>query len=194
MYLFFDTETTGLPRNWSAPVSELDNWPRLVQLAWSLYDENEKRTASHCTIVKPDGFTIPAEAIEVHGITTARAKTEGVEVVDVLKEFARIIPRSQILIAHNMSYDESVVGAEFMRSQIKSRLFDTTRFCTMRSTTEFCAIPGYQGFKWPKLSELHERLFASVPVGAHSADADVEACARCFFELKRRNLIQLRRA
>jgi len=30
MYLFFDTETTGLPRNWKAPVTDLDNWPRMV--------------------------------------------------------------------------------------------------------------------------------------------------------------------
>ena len=31
-YLFFDTETTGLPKNYNAPITDTDNWPRLVQL------------------------------------------------------------------------------------------------------------------------------------------------------------------
>ena len=39
MYLFFDTETTGLPKRWNAPVTDLENWPRLVQLAWIMYDD-----------------------------------------------------------------------------------------------------------------------------------------------------------
>ena len=32
MYLFFDTETAGLPRNKKTPISNLKNWPRLVQM------------------------------------------------------------------------------------------------------------------------------------------------------------------
>ena len=40
MYLFFDTETTGLPKNYKAPASDLNNWPRLVQLAYHLYDND----------------------------------------------------------------------------------------------------------------------------------------------------------
>ncbi len=37
-YVFFDTETTGLPLNWKAPVTELENWPRLIQLAYIVYN------------------------------------------------------------------------------------------------------------------------------------------------------------
>lgn len=191
MYLFFDTETTGLPRDWNAPVSDLDNWPRLVQLAWLVYDERGMRKASRSAIVKPQGFRIPADAAQIHGITTARATSEGVELARVLTEFGSVIERSRVLVAHNISFDEKVVAAEFVRTHIRSRLLDTTRFCTMTTTTEFCAIPSRRGFKWPTLSELHHRLFASVPDGAHAADTDVQACARCFFELKRRNLIKL---
>ena len=33
-YLIFDTETMGLPVDWKSPISNLDNWPRLVQIAW----------------------------------------------------------------------------------------------------------------------------------------------------------------
>ena len=39
MYLIFDTETTGLPKNWKAPITDTDNWPRCVQIAWQLHDE-----------------------------------------------------------------------------------------------------------------------------------------------------------
>ena len=27
MYLIFDTETTGLPKNFKAPITDTDNWP-----------------------------------------------------------------------------------------------------------------------------------------------------------------------
>ena len=39
MYLIFDTETTGLPQNWKAPLTDFDNWPRMVQIAWQMHDE-----------------------------------------------------------------------------------------------------------------------------------------------------------
>lgn len=78
MYLFFDTETTGLPRNRNAPVSDLNNWPRLVQIVWLLYDVSEKQISSHDYIIKPQGFTIPSDSAKVHGISTERANKEGV--------------------------------------------------------------------------------------------------------------------
>ncbi len=59
MYLIFDTETTGLPRDYSAPITDFDNWPRLVQLAWQLHDHTGKLMSSGNYIVKPEGFTIP---------------------------------------------------------------------------------------------------------------------------------------
>lgn len=59
MYLFFDTETTGLPKRWNAPVTDLENWPRLVQLAWIMYDDRGNMLESRDVIVKPEGFTIP---------------------------------------------------------------------------------------------------------------------------------------
>lgn len=70
---FFDTETTDLPINWNAPVSDLNNWPRLVQLAWQVYNENQKLIEEYNFIVKPKGFSIPLEASNVHKITTEMA-------------------------------------------------------------------------------------------------------------------------
>ena len=191
MYLFFDTETTGLPRNWNALVSDVNNWPRLVELAWLVCDEAGNDIESRSAIVRPNGFAIPAEAAVVHGITTARALAEGVELEALLEDFARAVDTSRVLIAHNMSFDEKIMGAELLRTGVGSSFDDRERFCTMKTSTELCAIPSRYGFKWPTLSELHQRLFGGIPDGAHAAGADVEVCARCFFEMKRRGIVGL---
>ena len=116
MYFFFDTETTGFARNREAPVTDLHNWPRLVQLAWLLTDPDGTEIAAAEYIVKPDGFVIPRDAIAVHGITTAKARREGVVLQLVLSEAVANIERASVLIAHNMWFDENVLGAELLRS------------------------------------------------------------------------------
>ena len=191
MYLFFDTETTGLPLNWNAPVSDLDNWPRLVELAWLLCDETGDAVESQSAIVRPNGFEIPTGAAAVHGIDTDRALAEGVALEPLLDDFARLVDTSRVLIAHNMSFDEKIMGAELLRTGVRSSFDKRDRFCTMKTSTELCAIPSHYGFKWPKLSELHQRLFGTIPADAHAAGADVEVCAKCFFEMKRLGLIAL---
>src|SRR6201986_3297626 len=77
MYLIFDTETTGIPHNKTAPLTDLENWPRLVQLAWQLHDERGKLLSNHSYIIRPDGFDIPFKAEKIHGISTKRATEEG---------------------------------------------------------------------------------------------------------------------
>jgi DNA polymerase III epsilon subunit-like protein len=191
MYLFFDTETTGIPGNWKAPLSDLDNWPRLVQIAWVQYDDNEKKILEQDYIIKPEGFSIPDDASRVHGITTERAEKEGVELKKVLEEFSQLIDASGYLVAHNMAFDEKIVGAEFLRLNMRNSLFKSERFCTMKASTAFCELPGPYGYKWPKLSELHIKLFSDEFEEAHNASVDIKACAKCFWELKQRGIIKI---
>jgi len=188
MYLFFDTETTGIPRNWNAPVTQLDNWPRLVELAWVLCDDAGTRVAGCAAIVKPEGFVIPGEAAAVHGISTERARQEGRDLAGLLREFVQAVDDAELLVAHNMSFDEKIVGAELLRTGVPSRFEQATRFCTMKASTELVGIPNRYGFKWPKLEELHQKLFGRAPEVSHAAGADAEACAACFFELQRMGL------
>ena len=189
MYLFFDTETTGLPRNWQAPLEDLDNWPRLVQLAWLMVDEKGKEIKGVNKIIKPEGFIIPEEAASVHGISTERALKEGVLLNPVLKEFKKGVDEAKIIVAHNISFDEMIMGAELLRKKHEHKLFDRPKICTMQSSTDYCKIENEFGYKWPKLIELHHKLFDEGFDGAHDALADVKACARCFFELKKRGVI-----
>lgn len=190
MYLFFDTETTGLPQNYNAPIEDLNNWPRLVQLAWSIYDKNGEKIDSSSFIIKPEGFEIPEQASSVHGITTERALKEGQKLENILQEFSQAISQAKIIVAHNMSFDEKIIGAEFLRTGVNHELFETIRVCTKEEATDYCQIPGNYGYKWPRLSELHIKLFGEDFEGAHDAMTDVEACARCFFELTKRGVIK----
>jgi DNA polymerase-3 subunit alpha len=61
MFLIFDTETTGLPRSYSAPLTDFDNWPRMVQVAWQLHDAQGNLINSNSIIIKPEGYTIPLQ-------------------------------------------------------------------------------------------------------------------------------------
>ncbi|MDA3910281.1 MAG: 3'-5' exonuclease [Bacteroidales bacterium] len=185
MYLFFDTETTGLPRNWKAPVTNLNNWPRLVQLAYLFYDKNGNKISGGDFIIKPEGFTIPPDASRIHGISTERAIQEGKPILTVLQDFQSLINQAEYLVAHNISFDEKIIGAEFLRNRMQDSTSSKSKICTMQSTTNFCAIDGPYGYKWPKLSELHYKLFKTGFEEAHNAAVDINATAKCFWELRR---------
>lgn len=191
MFLFFDTETTGLPKKWNAPVTDSSNWPRLVQLAYLLYDGEENLMFEGNYIVRPEGFTIPSESMRIHGISTERALCEGLPLQDVLLSFSEILKHADYLVAHNISFDESIIGAELVRCGMANHLTAKIKICTMLGSTNYCAISGKGGYKRPRLSELHQKLFGCGFEEAHNAAADIKATAHCFWELRKRGVIDL---
>lgn len=184
MHLIFDTETTGLPQNWKAPITDTHNWPRLVQLAYQVYDDQANLLKEVNHIIKPDGFEIPKESSDIHGITTQQALENGVDLQRALDEFYVDADQAQHLIAHNTDFDSKIVDCEFIRLNQSPFLTQTSCICTMKSSTNVCKIPGPYGFKWPRLEQLHEFLFEETFDGAHNALIDVQATARCYFKLK----------
>jgi len=192
-YLIFDAETTGIPDNEKAPSTDIDNWPRVVQLAWAVVSiGGASSTDVSSFIVCPDGFRIPDRAARIHGITTARAKEEGHHINEVLGAFCGALRGAQGLVAHNVAFDAPTVGAEFFRSLGKDPLEDRPQTCTMKETTQLCGLASLSGYdyKWPTLQELHWELFGHGFASAHDAGADVAACASCFKELVRRGLVE----
>lgn len=187
--LFFDTETTGLPRNWKAPVSDLNNWPRLVQLAFILCDHSGNTIQQGDYIVKPNNYIIPEEASAIHGITNEKANKEGLPISLVLQNFDNLVKHSDYLVAHNISFDEKIVGAELLRNNMINSLSERKKICTMEKTIDFCAIEGPYGFKWPKLSELYYELFGTYFEESHNAAVDIKATSKCFWELRKKKLI-----
>ena len=192
-YLFFDTETTGVPKNYNAPISNLNNWPRLVQLAWILCDDSGNEILSSNKIIKPNGFSIPVAASAIHKITTEIAMRQGVDLKDTLNEFIEVADKAALIIGHNISFDINIVGAELLRIASNFKLNAKPSICTMLKTTNYCAIPNpYKygdPYKWPKLQELYQKLFGHEFEEAHNAMADITATQKCFFELLKRNII-----
>ena len=191
MYIIFDTETTGLPKNFNAPYTDTDNWPRCVQLAWQLHDENGTLVESKDYIIKPNGFDIPFDAERIHGISTELANEIGVPLEGVLDEFNEALSKAKFVVGQNVGFDLNIMGCEFIRYEMRTPMHDMPVLdtCTEK-TAELCQIPGGRGgkFKLPNLTELHQQLF-NIPFSeAHNATADVEATTRCFFELVRRRL------
>lgn len=190
MYLFFDTETTGLVKKTGSPGGAAENYPRLVQIGWSIYTDGGQHIACSSALIKPVGFTIPASATKVHGITTAQAAETGVDLSAAMEWFAEAASEATVLVAHNMDFDYGVVKAEFMRTGIPDTMTGKKSICTMKTTAKFVGIPGYKGFKYPTLAELYYSLFKrDMPLQAHSALPDAEICAMCFWELKKQGVL-----
>lgn len=188
-YLFFDTETTGVPKDYNAPASNTWNWPRLVQLGWILTDESGNEISSGNEIIKPEGFSIPSDASRVHGITKEVALRDGKPLKQVIESFLKDTKGIRCFVGHNVSFDQRVVGAELYRLGITDTVSTARSFDTMVAATDYCKIPGAYGYKWPKLIELHRKLFGCDFEDAHDAMADITATKKCFFEMKRRGLI-----
>ncbi|MEQ9441602.1 MAG: DNA polymerase III subunit alpha [Cyclobacteriaceae bacterium] len=192
MYLIFDTETTGLPRDYNAPISDLDNWPRVVQLSWQLHNADGSLRSAQDYIIKPEGFTIPFNSEKVHGISTERALAEGHPLAEVLNKFNEDLQHTRQAVGHNVDFDINVSAAEFLRAKIETPLLNIEKVDTKDASTDFCKIPGGRGgkYKWPTLSELHKKLFGMPFDGAHNSAFDVDATARCFFGLLKEQVIQ----
>ncbi len=191
MYLVFDTETTGLPKNFKAPVSDTDNWPRCIQIAWQLHDEDGKLIEHQDYLVKPEGFNIPFDAEKIHGISTDLAEKEGFPLSEVVERFLVSLQKAKFVVGQNVAFDLNIMGSEFYRLGIENPFpnFSVLDTCT-ETTAQLCQISGGRGgrFKLPTLTELHEFLFNEKFGEAHNATADVEATTRCFMELIRRQI------
>jgi DNA polymerase-3 subunit alpha len=190
MYLIFDTETTGLPKRWDAPLTDSENWPRCIQIAWQIHDSKGGLVVHQDYLIQPEDFTIPFDSEQIHGISTALAMAEGVSLSTVLADFQKALDGVHYIVGHNVSFDRNIMGAEFLRAGLSDPLeekpvIDT---CT-EETAQLCQLPGGRGgkFKLPTLGELYHFLFQQSFEEAHNATADVEATSRAFLELIRQD-------
>ena len=186
MFLIFDTETTGLPKKWSAPLTDFDNWPRAIQVAWQVHDQNGICISNQSFVIHPKGFTIPYDSEKIHGISTQLAKKIGVEIDFVLEKFNEDLNKSNFICGHNLNFDEKILGSEYLRINGQNPLQDFPKIdtCT-EETAQICMLKGGRGrkYKLPTLLELYNHLFNENFESAHNASADVEATALCLFNL-----------
>lgn len=189
MYLFFDTETTGKITDYKASFKEVEKFPRITQFAWQVYNSEGKLFKSFQSLVKPDGWEVPKEEFFIkNNMSTERCELEGRPIKPMLEQFLIELNACKYLLAHNMNFDLPVTASEMYRLGFQAQN-KPQKICTMQSTTDICRLPGPYGFKWPSLHELHKFLFGCDFEGAHDASDDVTATAKCFFELKKQNLL-----
>jgi DNA polymerase III epsilon subunit-like protein len=200
-FMIFDTETTGLPKNWKAPMTDLDNWPRVIQLAWLVADINANTLKNHEILIRPNGWEIPKEKFWIeHGFDTDVSLRDGQPLEATLAVFVEDLQTCEYLVSHNLDFDHSVLGAEMLRLGMKSAR-KPTKICTKELATDFCKLP-FEGqrawlskkekrYKWPKLEELHKILFGVDFDNKHQAGGDVAALKACLFELIKREVIIL---
>lgn len=190
--LFYDTETTGLP-DFRAP-SEAEHQPHIVQLAAQLVDLDARRcVASLDVIVRPNGWTIPAEVAAIHGITQERATLLGVP-EDVAVGMFMELWNGRKRIAHNEQFDARILRIALLRcGDLDADAWkDGLAECTAELATPLCKIPptprmlaaGFNKYKTANLTEAHTKLCGKPFDGAHSALADVEACRAVYFAIK----------
>lgn len=185
MYLIFDTSALKKPLTYKAPVTDTFSWPRMIHISWIMLDENYKPIQDYNCVIKPVEYTLSDEACEHHTIDKEKAQN-GDELVEVLHKFSAAIKDAKYIFSHNLSYNQSIVGAEFVRKKISHKLFHADTYCLMQEGTYHCKLRGKGGgYKWPTLQEMHTILFKQKYSPANNARADVIAAARCFIMLKK---------
>lgn len=185
--LLFDTETSGLVKNKLVP---LDNQPQIVEYyGLSLEDEGmllgeEGREVNHLEIgnqqflINP-GKPLSAEITRITGIDDKMVK-DAPSFVDVAELIKANIEAHDAVVAHNLSFDRDMIDIEMKRCGLTVNW--PRLICTVESTIHM------KGHRL-SLTALHEHLFGEPFTGAHRAETDVRALARCYLELKKRSVV-----
>ena len=204
--LIFDVETTGL-------LKKDEPSPYITQLSFLVYDrasQSVKDSFAHYIRI-PDEVVIPPIVTELTGITRATCDEQGVPIVEALVAFYRAYVSCDTIVAHNLKFDQQMMCEELVRNysamvdalddwdepsvifnELYNRVHGKQLYCTMLAGIDVCnlwtstagASAPRKYKKYPKLSELHQALFGSVPEGLHDATVDTEACLNCFLRLE----------
>jgi DNA polymerase III epsilon subunit-like protein len=206
-FLVFDTETTGLPKTKFINPDTLHLWPHIVQFSYIIYDSslNDIVESKNYIIKVPDKFIISEESSKIHGITNEISTKLGVEINEVINEFFYFLRTVDKLVGHNIEFDINMIKIELLRiinskltseEQLKCYKYDLYYImnyenicCTLKDTIKYCNIQLFDKFgkpylKYPKLIELHEKLFNSTPNNLHNSFNDILVTLRCFMKFK----------
>ncbi len=194
--LVFDIETTGLPTSSRDKIGNFNNWPKVIQLAWILFDDEGKKISHNADYIKINE-SIPLRVIEIHGITDEKLKNEGRDAKEVFKEFLADLNNCHTVIGHNIEFDGKVLEVDLIRNGFKPSISKKKMVCTMLSSIDYCRIYNSNGrnnsYKYPKLEELYQHLFYPNEYGfsirnKHDAIIDSAITAKCYFELIKNNI------
>ena len=184
MTLIFDTETTGIIQK-RLPAHD-PSQPHIVSIAAVLLNGGLREYSCMDVIIKPDGWTIPEDAVKVHGITDEIANQYGVPIGPVLTLFNHLCFKADVLVAYNAAFDTEVIKSELARKGREHYLHDEKLRCCMLECAQELKLPntrGYGDYKWPKLEESYKFFFGEDMQNAHNALWDVRNTAKIWKHL-----------
>jgi len=191
--LIFDTETTGMVK-WKKPPEDPAQ-PHLIQLALLLVDTRKwEFMGRYASLVQlPEGASIEPGAFQAHGISEQQCKEFGIDPIVACSLFNQMCMRADVIVAHNMSFDETVMRASLYRLGNKpERMSEKRLICTKDESTPVLKLPGkYGDYKWPTLAEAYMHYTQRELEGAHDALVDTEACLEVFKGLVAEGVVQL---
>ena len=161
----------------------------------------------------PENINISDEVSDIHGITNFISQNSQYKIEHALLLFSDdyLNYGIDLIVGHNLSFDINMLKIELMReigqiidtinkrqfSQLLESLNDMNPenpespnlYCTMQKSIELCNLKtktryGKEYVKFPKLSELHMKLFNSFPKNLHNSLNDVLICLRCYYMLE----------
>jgi DNA polymerase III epsilon subunit-like protein len=207
--LTFDTETSGLPPyKKTMCLDNLDLWPYVMQLSYSVFNtkQNDFTLIKDEVIKIPECVLVSEVSIKLHGITKEISQLKGIQIYEALSEFFNHLKKADKVVGHNVKFDIDMLRVESLRIiwenrnklpqkailEAKHNLHYLTNlvniYCTMENSIDLCNIQTLDRFgkpytKWPKLSELHFKLFGTNPNHLHNSLVDVLVTLRCFMML-----------
>ena len=206
-FLVFDTETTGLPKTKFISPSTLEEWPYIVQFSFIIYDSslNDIVESKDDIIKLPENVLIPEESTKIHNITNELSQKSGLQINKILNVFFDHLRNVDRLVGHNIEFDLNMIKVEISRiineNQVTSEQLKSYKYnlhflnnyknisCTLKDSIKFCNIQvinksGKPYLKYPKLIELHNKLFNETPKNLHNSFNDILVTLRCFMKLK----------
>ena len=207
LILTFDTETSGLPKTRTISPDNLELWPHIMQLSYIIYDTelNDISLIKDEIIKIPEEVSVSEDSIKLHGITKEMTQIKGIQIHEALSEFFNHLKKADKVVGHNIKFDIDMLRVETLRFiwekkelqkkailEAKHNLHYLTNlvniYCTMENSIDLCNIQTLDKFgkpytKWPKLSELHFKLFGTNPNHLHNSLVDVLVTLRCFMML-----------
>lgn len=184
MFLWIDTEATGLP-DYKLP-AHAPGQPRLCSIAMIFADREYNITAEHEWFIKPHGWFLDpdSEAAKVNGLTHAELVAKGVPIKDILPIYAQAIEERKIVGGHNVSHDVKLMRGELRRAEMDDLFMKTRTICTMQGSRKIVGAVDKNGrAKAPRLEEAAAYFGIPMPE-KHRALAD----ARASFEIARKLL------
>ena len=182
----FDTETSGL--NAGTHV--------ILSISWQVLDNKLRKISEKTSYFDwpSDERRITDEAIHVNGLTKERLAELGTsDKAEALQEFADVITDADLLVAHNGGFDARFIKADAVEIGVRISFQNKELWDTMHRMIYYCKIPrGRHEYKWPRLSELADKLrIRQDDIDYHQSAADVEVTARCFRAIVQRGIVSV---